>query len=320
MKPVYGIRYVCFLTAVLIAAAVSPGRIDAAAEIAGAGPDVEAVTDSMSSGAADETASGTAKSSAAENARETASAMSIEQHLSAAEDAFRRATELDMTDPRAARDYYRRAILHYESIVRSGVRNAKLYYDIGNSWFRLDDIGRAILNYRRALLYDPADPNIEQNLRYARSRRTNRIETRQRERVFKTLFFIHYDVPTRIRFGIFLGAFLAFWTAAVVAVFFRRGWLRNLMIALAAVCVIFLASLVAEKLSLGRNPAGVIVAPEVVARKGDGETYQPAFTAPLSSGTEFSLLERRPEWWYVELEDGARCWIPAGSGELVIQD
>ncbi len=253
-------------------------------------------------------------------AQEISSASLTEEHLASAEEAFGRAIELDMTDPEAAGDYYRKAILHYERLVTSGVRNGKLYYNIGNAWFRLDDMGRAILNYKRSTLYNPADPNLEQNLQFARSRRVNRIEAQQRDRVFKTLFFIHYDVPTRVRFGIFLGAFVLLWSAVIAAVFYNRGWLRTLIISLAAVCVIFLISLISEKVSMTRDPAGVVIAPEVTARKGDGETYQPSFTAPLYSGTEFNLLEQRPDWWYIELEDGARCWIPSWGGELVLQE
>ena len=254
------------------------------------------------------------------SAQEISSASLNEEHLASAEEAFGRAIELDMTDPAAAADYYRKAILHYERLVASGVRNGKLYYNIGNAWFRLDDMGRAILNYRRSTLYNPADPNLEQNLQFARSRRVNRIESQQSDRVFKTLFFIHYDVPTRVRFGIFLGAFILLWGAAIAAVFYRRGWVRTLIISLAAVCVIFMVSLIYEKVSMTRDPAGVVIAPEVTARKGDGETYQPSFTAPLFSGTEFILLEQRPDWWYIELEDGARSWIPSWGGELVLQE
>ena len=252
--------------------------------------------------------------------QEILSASMTEEHLASAEEAFGRAIELDMTDPEAARDYYRKAILHYERLTASGVHNGKLYYNIGNAWFRLDDMGRAILNYKRSELYNPADPNLKQNLQFARSRRINRVEAQQRDRVFKTLFFLHYDVPTRVRFGIFLGAFVLLWGAAIIAVFRQRGLMRTMIISLAVVCVVFLISLIWEKVSLTRNPAGIVTAPEVVARKGDAETYQPSFTAPLYSGTEFDLLERRPDWWYIELEDGARCWIPAWGGELVLQE
>ena len=253
-------------------------------------------------------------------AQEVASPSVLEEQLAAAEEAFGRAIELDATDPAAAADYYRKAILHYELLVASGVRNGKLYYNIGNAWFALDDMGRAILNYRRATLYDPSDRNLDQNLQFARSRRVNRIEPKQRDRVFKTLFFVHYDVPTRVRFGIFLGSFVLLWAAAILALFHRRGWVRTVIYSLAVVCAVLLVSLISEKVAMTRHPAGVVIAPEVTARKGDGDTYQPSFTAPLYSGTEFDLVEKRPDWWYIELEDGARCWIPSWSGELVLQE
>ena len=66
------------------------------------------------------------------SAQEISSASLNEEHLASAEEAFGRAIELDMTDPEAAADYYRKAILPYERLVASGVRNGKLYYNIGN--------------------------------------------------------------------------------------------------------------------------------------------------------------------------------------------
>jgi hypothetical protein len=242
----------------------------------------------------------------------------VSEQLSSAESAFRRAIELDASDPAAAADYYRRALLHYEAITGAGVHNGRLYYNLGNIYFRLGDIGRAILDYRRAALYIPSDPNLEQNLRYARSRRLDRIEPQQRERVFRTLFFFHYDVPTRFRFAVFLGAFVLAWAFGAAALFAGKHWVRTTIVVCALLAVVMLVSLAVERTAMARRPAGVVVAGQVVARKGDAETFQPSFTEPLHAGTEFNLVEKRPEWWYIELEDGARCWIPASSGELVL--
>ena len=240
------------------------------------------------------------------------------EHLAAGEEAFRRAIELDASDPVAAADHYRRALLHFEAIVDAGVHNGKLYYNIGNIHFRLGDIGRAILGYRRAALYTPSDPNLEQNLRYARSRRLDRIEPQQRERVFKTLFFFHYDVPARFRFAVFLGSFALAWVLGAAAQCLRRHWIRTAIAVCALLAAVLLSSLIVERIAEARRPAGVIVAAQVVARKGDAETFQPSFTEPLHAGTEFNLVEKRPEWWYIELEDGSRCWISASSVELVL--
>ncbi len=241
------------------------------------------------------------------------------RHLSLAEEAFRQGVALDQTDPRAARDEYERALLHYERIEREdGVRNGRLYYNIANTYFRLGDLGRAILNYKRAALYIPRDENLDQNLEYARSRRTDRIELEESERIFKTLFFLHYDVPSRIRLAIFAVAFAVVWALAALVLFIRWSVLRTLLVVASLVCGLFLLSIVVEAVQAARNPEGVITAREVMARKGDADTYQPSFTEPLHAGTEFTALERRPGWIHIELGNGSRGWIPQSAGELVI--
>jgi tetratricopeptide (TPR) repeat protein len=242
----------------------------------------------------------------------------ISTHLSQGEQQFRRAMELDRTDPDAAKAYYQEAILHYEAIVKEGgVRNGRLYYDIGNAYFRIGDVGRAILNYKRAELFMQNDPNLEQNLDYARNRRADRIEVREREKVLKTLFFIHYDIPSRVKLFIFALSFGALWASAAARIFLRSGWLKLVVIVAAAVSGIFLASLIVDSVSFARSPEGVVTAQEIVGRMGDADTYQPSFKEPLHAGAEFRLLEKRPGWWHVELENGDRTWINEGSAELV---
>jgi len=242
----------------------------------------------------------------------------IASHLSQGDQLFRRAMELDRTDPDAAKAYYQEAILHYEAIVKDGgVRNGKLYYNIGNAYFRLGDAGRAILNYKRSELFMQNDQNLRQNLDYARNRRADRIELRQKEKVLTTLFFIHYDIPSRMKLVVFAISFGALWISAAARLFLRRGWLKLILIVSAVVSGVFLASLIVDSASFARTPEGVVTAQEVVGRMGDAETYQPSFKEPLHAGAEFKLLEKRPGWWHVELENGDRTWIPDGSAELV---
>ena len=250
---------------------------------------------------------------------ERLSEQELMDHLESAEQAFRRGVELEETSPDQAREEYERALLHYERLFREdGVRNGRLYYNIGNTYFRLGDIGRAILNYERAARYMPREENIRANLEYARSRRADRVEPEESEQIFKTLFFLHYDLPLRIKLIIFTSFFALLWIFASIRLFVAIPALRTFIIISAVLSGLFLASIVVERIDAVRNPEGVVVAREVIARKGDAETYQPSFTEPLHSGTEFVLLEERSGWLHVELEDGSRCWIPARAGELVI--
>ena len=86
----------------------------------------------------------------------------LRSHLADAEESFRRAIALDSTEPDQALNYYQKSIMHFERIIdEGGVANGKLFYNLGNSYFRKGDIGRAILNYKRAALYMPNDPNLK---------------------------------------------------------------------------------------------------------------------------------------------------------------
>ncbi len=255
-----------------------------------------------------------------ENASSAAlSEAELGEHLGSAEDAFRLGVSLDRSDPTAARGQYERALLHYEALAREeGVRNGRLYYNIANTYFRLGDLGRSILNYKRAVLYIPQDENLKQNLEYARSRRMDRIELEESERIFKTLFFLHYDLPSRIRLAIFAAAFAVVWTLASLILLVRWPVLRTMLVVASVVCGLFLVSILVEAVQAAKNPEGVVTAREVIARKGDADTYQPSFTEPLHAGTEFTTLEERPGWIHIELGNGSRGWIPQSSGERVI--
>ena len=58
---------------------------------------------------------------------------------------FREANEVAAWNPIAAEDLYRRAALRFERLVEEGgIRNGKLYYNLGNAYFRANDVGRAL--------------------------------------------------------------------------------------------------------------------------------------------------------------------------------
>jgi len=238
--------------------------------------------------------------------------------FSEAKQLFRRANELMAKDPEGAEEVYREAAMRFERIAEAGgIRNGKLYYNIGNTYFRMGDIGRAILYYRRAERLIPNDPNLRQNLSFARRKRLDKIEEAQRTKVLKTLFFWHYDLSARTRMGLFAFFFATLWVCASARLFARRTLLTWAIAISAVLAVVLFGSLVVEELSNRRDVAGVILTPEVVARKGDSETYQPSFKDPLHAGTEFELLEDRGDWYHIELADGRRCWIPARAAGLV---
>ena len=231
---------------------------------------------------------------------------------------FREANELSSQNPVAAEDLYRRAALRFERLVKEGsIQNGKLFYNIGNAYFRTNDIGRAILNYRKAGQYIPNDLNLQQNLNHARLTRLDSFEETQEAKVLRTLLFWHYDFSTRLRSILFALFSLVFWVAVSIRLF-RSDWAPRWLLAVSGVAgVLFLGSLLVETYEKAGEVTGVVVSRQVIARKGDGESYEPSFKDPLHAGTEFRVLENRGDWHQIELPDGRQSWIPSRNAGLV---
>lgn len=65
------------------------------------------------------------------------------------------------------KDDYTTAIQIYESLLKNG-ESADVYYNLGNSYYKIGEIAKAVLNYERALLMKPGNSDIRANLEVAR--------------------------------------------------------------------------------------------------------------------------------------------------------
>ena len=57
----------------------------------------------------------------------------------------------------------------FESLVSAGVKDAAVYYNLGNCYYQLGEIGKAIISYRHAQMLAPRDEEIKANLAFLRS-------------------------------------------------------------------------------------------------------------------------------------------------------
>ena len=218
-----------------------------------------------------------------------------------------------------AEQFYDQAILRFQKIIEQGqIANPHLYYNIANAYLLKGDVGRAILNYRRAQQLGSAGPDLSKNLATARAKRMDQIPIRTEKRVLRTLFFWHYDLAARTRF---LSACICWVIACLTgAALLLSPRLRSLRFPLALAVILLLcfsASIALDTWQRHTDPQGVIIALSVIARQGDGENYPPSFADPLHSGAEFRLLERRPDWLRIQLDNGDNAWIPTPAAEII---
>ncbi len=222
----------------------------------------------------------------------------------------------------AARDRY------LEGIAK-GADNAHVWYDLGNTYFRLGSFGQAIASYRRAELVRPRDPDIRANLSLARKRVTDRFSSDDElglsvdQRFFRAL----PPISGAESHTLFLAIYAAGWFALLCgSVFGRRGatsfGLWTLAISAAAAILAFGTALDRtgeRRLALGAESRasvpGVIISREARVHAGDGEQFQ--VIAVVHDGAELLTLDRRGEWVQILLPEDRRGWVKRSALELI---
>jgi hypothetical protein len=192
----------------------------------------------------------------------------------------------------------------YQEMIDEGAISGAVFYNQGNAWMRAKQPGRAIAAYRQAQRYRPRDPYLDANLQYALGTSVS-----ARRPVIETILFWQnwLGYPEKI-YGASAAAAITF-CFAVIALFSTRRLWRRLVLAGLAITAVLIVSAAYDYYRFDYVVHGVIVQSDVVARKGNAESYEPALNEKLSECTEFRLLERRGDWLLIRLPGGQEGWI-----------
>ena len=204
----------------------------------------------------------------------------------------------------------------YQREVHAGRYSANLFFNLGNTYYRLGDLGRAMANYQRALILEPGHAEAAANLAYVRGRTSARITPPEDLSAQTRAALSAVDVD---RYAVL--AAVSGWVAALgfcLGIFARRrsrtGWV------LFGLALPFFAAFLGLAFWLGDGRK----APEraVVLKDQSPVRYAPADSAKvivkLPVGEEVRVLSERGAWTYAQLADGARGWLPADGVERII--
>jgi hypothetical protein len=216
---------------------------------------------------------------------------------------------------------YEQAIAGYEALLTQKVRySSVLYYNLGNAYFKRGDLGRAILNYRRAQQLTPRDADIAANLALARAQTVDRLEGADTG-LWSSLAWLTGAWLTLDEVAVLL---LAVWCVlnalAVAAILLPRlrRWLRLAMIGLGLVLALGLLSVAARYYTAWQYPPLVVVAPTVAVTSAPDEDEPARFT--LHAGAEAYLLDALSGWRRIQIAGNLEGWTPAQAVEPVNQE
>lgn len=232
--------------------------------------------------------------------------------LSESENLFRQAFEKEGNEKIEL--YSRSAMLLERAIEQQELDNGYIYYNLANAWFYAGELGKSIVNYKRAEKRLPFNSNVRNNLDFARLSVIDNTAAQEQNILIRALFFIHYDFSFQLRMIILICFMFIISLSAVLMLYKKKRYLKNIVLIISIFTLIFICSLIIES---QEKREGVISAVEVIGRKGDSNGYDSSFTSPLHEGVEFTVLEERNGWLYIELGDKRQCWIPIEAALFV---
>jgi len=236
-----------------------------------------------------------------------------------AEAAVEQATSTAPTNPELARELELEAIALYQSLVTDhGVDTPAVHRNLGVLRVRTGELGRGIASLKRAQRLDPTSVAVADSLAAARARVRTAVDDGLRTRAVRALFLWRGVIPARTM----VTAAVALWTVGWLLLTLR---LARRLPGLTPAATIALAAAVLLTLSVALEGANhdaaapcVIVAPEVIARRGPSEAiFEPVFDQPLREGVEAQILEERAGWARLRLASGNECWVPLTAIERV---
>ena len=193
-----------------------------------------------------------------------------------------------------------------------GEESAKLYFNLGNSYYKTGDINNAILNFERAKILAPHDEDIEFNLRIANQFVVTKIEELPQPFFLRWQTSVINKYPTDTWATISIGAFVLF-LLLLGLFFFSKSvsikrisfWIGILLVVLSGFSYTFANK---QKRKIANRNHAVVFCPRVTVKSSPTQTGTDLFL--IYEGLKVEVSDSLNTWKEIKLADGNEGWLP----------
>ena len=204
----------------------------------------------------------------------------------------------------------------FESQEIAGKHDGPLLYNLGNSYYRAGEVGRAILAYRRAALFLPRDADLRANLDFARNQRADDLEPPDERSPMLDTLLAPYDTLSRTQMLLLgLGAWVVLFGLLSYRLVRPLSTWKLPAAGLAFIALFGLIGASARSYQTEHHPIAVVLVPEVTVRSG--QDPHSTDLVRLHAGAEIKVVERGESYMQVALSTGTRGWLRSEALGLV---
>ncbi|MFL2612084.1 MAG: tetratricopeptide repeat protein [Flavobacteriaceae bacterium] len=214
---------------------------------------------------------------------------------------------------------YTEAIEKYTSIINNGFESAELYYNLGNAYYKINDIANSIFYFEKSLLLDPNNNETKNNLSFSQNMTIDRIETVPVNQVSKFIskFTNVFDYNTWFLISIIF-EFLSLIVFSLY-LFNKNSDTKKRFFSIGSIFlfffIIFLILGINSKSEYEKNNPAILFENRISFKSEPNERSEDLFL--LNEGTKVNVLEKLNEWSLVELSNGSKGWILSSTFQTI---
>lgn len=214
---------------------------------------------------------------------------------------------------------YHKAVEVYESILAQGFASSKLYYNLGNAYFKEGDLGKSILFYNRALRLNPGSEDIRYNLEVALSRTKDNIEAIPEffavtwlRALRHTMGCTAWSILSLALLVLMLGLLLLYLLARRISL--RKAGFYGTCAAL-LLCIATTWFAVLERREIRQSDEAIVMVSSSSVKSSPDKASTDLFM--LHEGTKVTLADRLDGWCEIVIADGKKGWIEERKIEII---
>ena len=211
------------------------------------------------------------------------------------------------------------AIETYKQIEKGGYEGTSLYYNLGNSFYRVGKIGYAILNYEKALKLSPTDEEVKHNLAFANLSTVDKIQP-----LPEFFLFVWWDsllASFTVNGWTYIVYFFFILLLILISLyFFVRTIFQQKLVLFSGLGILVVLALSISLLIVKINReqtliSGVVVEQSVTAKTSPDSKSGDAFI--IHEGLKVNLEDKLDQWVKIKLADGKVGWVENNSVEKI---
>ncbi|MFK7979225.1 MAG: tetratricopeptide repeat protein [Saprospiraceae bacterium] len=210
---------------------------------------------------------------------------------------------------------YATAIAQYENILKSDNYSEGLYYNLGNAYFKTNNLGKSILYYEKALLAAPRDADILHNLEIAKAKTKDDLDQIGKfflaawwQGVHKSISASVWGILTLLSLWAGIAGFIL-WLFGSSRTHKKQGFIGGIALVLLSILLYFLGN---SQANFEQNSRTAIVLENTIELK-NGPDVQSTGVIDIHEGLKVELMDQIGDWYKVKLANGEEGWLPLNS-------